>query len=314
MGLTMAFESLCGIEIVEKYPLSKLTTFKVGGPVDHLIYVKTVDELKQVIQEHRAKNIPWLVLGRGSNLLVSDEGIEGSAVLLRGELSSFQIIDDTRIYCGAGMNLCDVSRNAALQNLTGLEFAVGIPGTFGGGIFMNAGAYDGELSQCIESVLWMNLEGQVVELATESCEFGYRQSFFQKNDGIILGATLKLSKMDKELVLTKMRDLTQTRNAKQPLEWPSAGSTFKRPPGYFAGTLIQEAGLQGFSLGGAQVSEKHAGFVVNKNSATAMDILHLIDEVQKKVYEYAGVWLIPEIRILGRGQEKWEYLHRPSLR
>ena len=226
-----------------------------------------------------------MILGKGSNLLVTDAGVEGAIILLQGEFCSYQILDENRFFCGAGADLSEVSRIAAVQNLTGLEFAIGIPGSFGGGIFMNAGAYDGELSKVIESVTWMDSEGEIAIVLVENCAFDYRKSTFQQKSGIILGATVSLSPGNKEEIFSKMRELTQQRNSKQPLEWPSAGSTFKRPPGYFAGTLIQEAGLKGFSVGGAQVSEKHSGFMINHNNATASDVLNLIREVRERVFQ-----------------------------
>lgn len=303
-------DALKNIECIQNKSLSEFTSFKIGGPTDYLFLVHTIEELKQVIVTLNEYQCPWMVLGKGSNLLVLDSGVEGATILLKGDFLKHKILDKNRFYCGAGMNLSEVSQIAAFQELSGLEFAVGIPGTFGGGIFMNAGAYDGELMQVIESVEWMNDQGDVRIIPREECNFGYRRSVFQKNNGIILGATLHLTqKSNKESILLKMRELTQKRNSKQPIEWPSAGSTFKRPPGYFAGTLIQETGLCGFSYGDAQVSEKHAGFVINRGNASAEDILQLISEVRKRVHEYAGVWLIPEVRIVGRDQAKWTFLY-----
>lgn len=301
---------LKNIECIQNKNLSEFTSFRIGGPTDYLFIVHTVEELKQVVTTLNRYECPWMILGKGSNLLVLDSGIEGATILLKGNFLKHKILDSERFYCGAGMNLSEVSQIAAFQELSGLEFAVGIPGTFGGGIFMNAGAYDGELMRVIESVEWMNSEGDVKTIPLEECEFGYRKSIFQKEQGIILGATLCLTqKSNKEAILEKMRDLTQKRNSKQPIEWPSAGSTFKRPPGYFAGTLIQETGLCGFSYGDAQVSEKHAGFVINRGHAKAEDILQLISEIRKRVHEHAGVWLTPEVRIVGRDKDKWTFLY-----
>ena len=302
-------DSFRGIKIYEQKNLSELTTFKVGGPADLFIEVATVEELQKAILILQKENIPWMMIGKGSNLLVTDEGIDGAVIILQGDFKTHEILDSNRFYCGAGADLAEVSRIAATQNLTGLEFAVGIPGSFGGGIFMNAGAYDGELVQVIESVRWMDAEGIVQDIPKSDCNFAYRKSIFQKNGGVILGATVSLAPGKQEEIFQKMRELTIQRNTKQPLEWPSAGSTFKRPPGYFAGTLIQEAGLKGFFVGGAQVSEKHCGFMLNRNEATAEDVLNLIRSVRERVYEYANVWMNPEVRIIGRGKEKWQFLY-----
>ena len=277
--------NLDGIEIFDQKNFSELTTFKVGGPADVVFIVKNEQQLKELIKVLNIEKFSWMILGKGSNLLVTDAGVEGAIILLQGEFCSYQILDENRFFCGAGADLSEVSRIAAVQNLTGLEFAIGIPGSFGGGIFMNAGAYDGELSKVIESVTWMDSEGEIAIVLVENCAFDYRKSTFQQKSGIILGATVSLSPGNKEEIFSKMRELTQQRNSKQPLEWPSAGSTFKRPPGYFAGTLIQEAGLKGFSVGGAQVSEKHSGFMINHNNATASDVLNLIREVRERVFQ-----------------------------
>lgn len=309
-NLKKIIDVLENIECIPNKNLSEFTSFKIGGPTDYLFLVHTVEELKKVIVTLNHFQCPWMILGKGSNLLVLDSGIEGATILLKGDFLEYKILDSERFYCGAGMNLSRVSQIAAFQELSGLEFVVGIPGTFGGGIFMNAGAYDEELMQVIESVEWMNNFGDVRTIPLEECEFGYRKSIFQKKHGIILGATLRLNqKKDKESILLKMRDLTQQRNSKQPIEWPSAGSTFKRPSGYFAGTLIQKTGLCGLSFGDAQVSEKHAGFVINRGQASADDVLQLINEVRNRVHDYTGVWLIPEVQIVGRDRAKWTFLY-----
>lgn len=291
-------------------PLAEFTSFKVGGPAEYLAVVQTPGDLQQLILLAQEYKVPWMVLGKGSNLLVLDEGIAGLSIVLEGEFLTSNKIDESHLYFGAGLALSDVSKITADESLSGLEFAIGIPGSFGGGIYMNAGAYDGELSNVIESVEWMDLDGHIYTLDRENCQFGYRKSYFQKKVGVILGATLKLEPGARELIQRKMDDLTEKRESKQPLEWPSAGSTFKRPPGYFAGTLIREAGLSGFRVGGAQVSEKHAGFVINYQNASARDVLHLIQEIRVRVHQYAGVWLIPEVRIIGKGQEEWEFFYQ----
>ena len=310
MILEEIVQKLSPIEARINEPIREYTTFKVGGPVDLVVIVKNKNELKSVLQLITQIGIPWMVIGKGSNLLITDDGLDGVVILLDGDFKSSQIFENKMLYCGAGMELSEVSELAFQNGYTGSEFAIGIPGSFGGGIFMNAGAYDGETSSIIHEVEWMNENGDIYNFSKKNCSFEYRKSFFQKNKGIILGATLSLELGNLAEIKAKMDDLTEKRNSKQPLECPSAGSTFKRPPGYYAGTLIQEAGLKGFSLGGAQVSEKHAGFVINANQATAEDILKLMDHIRKRVFEYAQVWLVPEVRILGRSSEKWQFLYQ----
>lgn len=310
MILEEIVQKLSPIEARINEPIREYTTFKVGGPVDLVVIVKNKNELKSVLQLITQIDIPWMVIGKGSNLLITDDGLDGVVILLDGDFKSSQIFENKMLYCGAGMELSEVSELAFQHGYAGSEFAIGIPGSFGGGIFMNAGAYDGETSSIIHEVEWMNENGDIYNFSKENCCFEYRKSFFQKNKGIILGATLSLELGNLEEIKAKMDDLTEKRSSKQPLECPSAGSTFKRPPGYYAGTLIQEAGLKGFSLGGAQVSEKHAGFVINANQATAEDILKLMDHIRKRVFEYAQVWLVPEVRILGRSSEKWQFLYQ----
>ena len=290
--------------------MAPYVSFKVGGPADCLVSVTNEEEVRQVLFATSELKIPLMILGKGSNLLVVDEGIEGAVLMFKGSLLEGQKVSEDRIYCGAGMDLGDVSRLAESFELTGLEFAVGIPGSLGGAVFMNAGAYDGEIAGVIESVRWMDSHGTIHNLSKEECQFSYRSSFFQKNGGIILGVTMSLKKGNNEQINARMTELTAQRESKQPLEWASAGSTFKRPPGYFAGTLIQDAGLKGFTYGDAQVSEKHAGFVINCGQATANDVLMLIKTVREKVYEYADVWLCPEVRIVGRTAEKWQYFYK----
>ena len=310
MTLETIVQKLSPIEARINEPIQKYTTFKVGGPVDLFVIVKNRNELQSALQIITQAGLAWMVIGKGSNLLITDDGLEGAVVFLDGEFKSNRISEKNMLYCGAGMELSEVSELAFHHGYTGSEFAIGIPGSFGGGVFMNAGAYDGEVSSIIHEVEWMSESGEIQNFSNEHCCFEYRKSFFQKKKGVILGATLSLYPGNPDEIKLKMDDLTEKRNTKQPLDWPSAGSTFKRPPGYFAGTLIQEAGLKGFVLGGAQVSEKHAGFVINANEAKAEDILNLMDHIRKQVFEYAQVWLVPEVRILGRSSEKWQFLYQ----
>ena len=279
-------------------PMSKHTTFKIGGPADCFVMPSTVEEAMSVIKTIRKYDVPFTMLGNGSNLLVMDKGIRGIVVNLNERFAKITQ-DGITIHAQCGALMADVSKFAGACGLTGIEFAVGIPGSIGGCIFMNAGAYDGEIKNVVKSVTTVNKNGEVVHYTNEQAQFGYRHSAFQDNGDLILEVELELSFGDKEAIQAKMADLTARREAKQPLELPSAGSTFKRPPGYFAGTLIDQTGLKGLTVGGAQVSKKHAGFVVNIGGATAQNVLDLIAQVQQRVYEKHGVKLYPEVKMIG---------------
>ena len=271
--------------------------FRVGGPADILLIPESKEQVIKTIEICRENNIPFYVIGNGSNLLVKDGGIKGVVIKLK-ELKNIEVKDNI-IEAECGAMLKDVS-NAALKNsLTGLEFACGIPGTIGGAVFMNAGAYNGEISNVIESADIINEKSEVVTLCKEELELKYRSSIVMKKNYIVLSAKFKLENGDKKDIKEVVDDLTNKRESKQPLEYPSAGSTFKRPEGYFAGKLIQDAGLKGYSIGGAAVSEKHSGFVINKNNATATDILNLIHHIQEEVKKQFNVELHPEVRIIG---------------
>lgn len=277
--------------------MKKHTYFKVGGPADILVTPKTIEQVVELVKFCTAQNIPFYIIGNGSNLLVKDGGFRGIIIKL-SKLDAVSIENENIIAMG-GAQLKDVS-NYALENcLTGFEFACGIPGSIGGAVTMNAGAYDGEMVNVIESVLIMDKDCNVKRLVNEELELGYRTSAVMKHGYTVLEVTLKLKKGENHQIKEKIEDLTRKREEKQPLEYPSAGSTFKRPNGYFAGKLIQDSGLKGASVGGAAVSEKHSGFIINKNNATAKDILDLIEMVQKIVKENYGVELQPEVRIIG---------------
>lgn len=279
-------------------PMSKHTTFQIGGPADCFVMPSTVEEAIAVIKIVKEYDVPLTMLGNGSNLLVMDKGIRGIVVNLNERFAKITQ-DGTTIHAQCGALMADVSKFAGACGLTGIEFAVGIPGSIGGCIFMNAGAYDGEIKNVVKSVTTVNKNGEVVHYTNEQAQFGYRHSAFQDNGDLILEVELELSFGDKEAIQAKMADLTARREAKQPLELPSAGSTFKRPLGYFAGTLIDQTGLKGLTVGGAQVSKKHAGFVVNIGGATAQNVLDLIAQVQQRVYEKHGVKLYPEVKMIG---------------
>ena len=278
-------------------PMHKHTTFKIGGPADIFVTPETKEALLDLIGFCKTENIPVTVVGNGSNMLVSDDGIDG--VVICTEKINYVNLKDDVITSGAGAFLAVVANTAARESLSGLEFAAGIPGTVGGGTFMNAGAYGGELKDVIETVTALDSDGNVKVFKAEECGFGYRTSIFG-GGYVILEVTFRLKKGNKEEILDVMKDLSQRRRDKQPLEYPSAGSTFKRPEGYFAGKLIEDANLKGYAIGGAQVSEKHSGFVINKGGATAQDVLDLVEYIKKQVKEQSGVDLQEEIKLIGR--------------
>lgn len=285
-------------QVLLNEPMKKHTTFKIGGPADFLVLPATVDEVVNVFKIIKKYQMPFTVLGNGSNVLVLDKGIRGVVVKF-DDTMSYMKQAGTKIIVGSGSLLKDVAKFASDLSLSGMEFAIGIPGSIGGAVFMNAGAYDGEISNVITAVTAVSLDGEVVRYLKDDLEFGYRHSIFQSNHYVICEVELSLVKGDKKEIEAKMDELTMRRESKQPLEMPSAGSTFKRPQGYFAGTLIEQTGLKGFKVGGAQISKKHAGFVVNAGEATAEDVLNLIQEVQKMVFEKHGVKLHPEVRTIG---------------
>ena len=279
-------------------PMCKHTSFRVGGPAKIFLTVHSEEILSKVLRSLNEKNLPYFVLGNGSNLLVSDAGYEGVMVYLGEEFAEIEV-EGNEIKAGAAAFLGKVARKALEEELTGLEFAAGIPGSLGGGVVMNAGAYGGELSQVVTSVRAMNAVGNIITLEKGELLLGYRTSIFKLHPFVILEVTMELQKGNKEEILGKMNEYTRARVEKQPLEYPSAGSTFKRPEGHFAGKLIMDAGLRGFSIGDAQVSEKHCGFVINKGNASASDIRKLMEEVANKVKEQFGVELEPEVILLG---------------
>lgn len=280
-------------------PMSEHTTFKIGGEADVLIFPSSAEEVSKIFKLVDLFNLPCIVLGNGSNVLIRDKGIRGVVVKFAEEFFGGIRCEGQRLVACAGAQLKDVSICAADNGLTGLEFACGIPGSIGGAIFMNAGAYDGEMKNSVASVKAVNRKGDLTEFSGASLDFGYRHSIFQENGCAICEVELILQRGNVADIKRKMDDFTERRESKQPLDLPSAGSTFKRPKGHFAGTLIDKTGLKGLRVGGAMVSEKHAGFVVNTGGATANDVLTLIEEVKRRVYEFHGVTLNPEVRIIG---------------
>ena len=284
--------------VLVEEPMQKHTTFKIGGPAD--IYVEPVTaDIVPIINYLSECGSKYIVIGNGSNLLVSDDGVEGVVISLgrkAGEIS----ISENKIIAGPGALLSQVANAAADAGLAGLEFASGIPGSIGGAVFMNAGAYGGEIKDVLETVDVLTSDMQVKTVTAKELDLSYRHSKLMEQGGYVLSATLKLEFGDKDEIKAKIDDIRSQRTAKQPLNYPSAGSTFKRPEGYFAGKLIDDAGLRGYTVGGAQVSEKHCGFVINHNNATAAEVLQLMHDVDDKVYNKFGVHLVPEVRIIGR--------------
>ena len=286
------------IEYVKDEPMSRHTTFKIGGDADVFVSIKSHEQLKQVLTLTKELEIPYFVLGKGSNLLVSDKGIEGVVISLDG-LNEITI-DGNTVVCGAGASLRSVCLAVQKQSLSGLEFAYGIPGTVGGALYMNAGAYGGEMSQVVKSATAIDRHGNLLELTAGEMQLGYRMSVFKNSELIITSVTLELKQGDGQQIKAAMDDFFARRRDKQPLEFPSAGSTFKRPEGYFAGALIEQNNLKGVSVGGAQVSQKHAGFVINTGNATCEDVLALIEKIKDVVKNADGVELEPEVIFVGR--------------
>lgn len=293
------FAENIGAQVIYDAPMKKYTSFKCGGNASVLIIPDSVDSLNKIIEFSYSKNVKPFIIGNGSNLLVTDKGINGVVIKIGSQLSKIELIDDTTIYCEAGASLKSLCMFALENSLSGLEFAYGIPGTLGGAVYMNAGAYGGEMKDVLYSVNHIDDNGKTGTLQKENLQLGYRHSAYTKNGFVITSAVMKLTKADKKDIKEAMDDKLQRRKDKQPLEYPSAGSTFKRPEGYFAGALIQDCGLKGYTVGGAQVSEKHAGFVINKGEATATDVITLIGDVQRIVYEKHGVMLETEVKIVG---------------
>ena len=285
------------IEYLENEPMSLHTSFKIGGRARLVVFPKSEEDIAALVKECNSRGIRYLVVGNGSNLLVCDDGIDACVILLGKAFSAVRLIDETTVFAEAGAQLIKICRLALENSLTGLEFAYGIPGSCGGAAFMNAGAYGGEMKDVLYKCSHIDKYGEKGFLEGDDLKLSYRHSAYYDNNCIVTGLYLKLKKGDKAEIKAKMDDLLQRRKDKQPLEYPSAGSTFKRPEGYFAGALIEECGLKGFSVGGAQVSEKHAGFVINKGGATCSDVLELCSQVQKKIEKEKGVKLEMEIRV-----------------
>ena len=293
------FAEKLGATVEFNAPMKKYTSFKCGGNASILITPDSSDSLQKIISYCYTKNVKPLMIGNGSNLLVTDNGIDDVVIKIGSKMSKIELIDDTTIFCEAGASLKSLCMFALENSLSGLEFAYGIPGTLGGAVYMNAGAYGGEMKDVLFSCKHIDADGNIGELSQDELDLRYRGSVYTDNGFTIVSAIMKLKKAEMTDIKAAMDDKLQRRKDKQPLEYPSAGSTFKRPEGYFAGALIEESGLKGYTVGGAQVSEKHAGFVINKNKATATDVIALIKDVQKIVFEKHGVMLETEVKIIG---------------
>lgn len=293
------FETILGQDrILMEEPMKKHTTFRLGGPADFFLCPSDVNQIPEIIHICRKEGIPWFVLGNGSNLLVSDQGYRGVVIQIYKNMNQITV-EGTRIYAQAGALLSAVSKKAMEAGLTGMEFASGIPGTLGGAAVMNAGAYGGEMKDILVSVTVLTDEGEQKVLKAEELNLGYRTSIIKERGYIVLDGVLQLQAGNRDAIKTRMEELKVQRVTKQPLEYPSAGSTFKRPEGYFAGKLIEDAGLRGYRVGGAQVSEKHCGFVINTGDATTSDVVQLIHNVQNIIWNKFKVKLEPEVKFLG---------------
>ena len=291
-------ELLGNDRVLTNEPMSRHTTFRIGGPADLFLLPNTVEEIKKIREICIQEQESYFILGNGSNLLVSNSGFRGVIIQTYRNLAQIQVEEDC-IRAQAGALLSGIAQAAKAASLTGFEFAAGIPGTLGGAVVMNAGAYGGEMKDVLKEATVLDSEGQIRRIPAGKLAMGYRTSVIKEAGYMVLEAVISLKKGDPDQIRETMKDLTQRRISKQPLEYPSAGSTFKRPEGYFAGKLIMDSGLRGYTHGGAQVSKKHCGFVINTGGATARDVCELMEHVQKTVYEKYNVKLEPEVKFLG---------------
>ncbi|ACL70964.1 UDP-N-acetylmuramate dehydrogenase [Halothermothrix orenii] len=286
-----------GLEVKKGIPLKQYTSFKIGGPAELFLVPSNITALKKAVKILFNNNLPYFVLGRGSNIIVSDKGYNGVVIYL-GKLDKITV-EETRVTSECGVTLARLAGRVAEAGLTGLEFASGIPGSLGGALYMNAGAYGGEMKDVVKEVVVVDKTGKEISIKAPELKFSYRHSVLQEKHYIAVKAVLELKKGNREKIKTRMKELNEKRKQKQPLEWPSAGSAFKRPEGYYAGKLIEDAGLKGLRVGDAQVSTKHAGFIINLGEATASDVRKLMNKIQQKVYDKNGVLLEPEPKFIG---------------
>ena len=297
------YQKLCEIvgteQVLTDEPMKKHTTFRIGGPADYLVLPQKTEEIGEIVACCKKMNVPWYVMGNGSNLLVADQGVRGVVIQLLRNFNKI-VVQQNKISAQAGAGNALIARQALDASLTGFEFAAGIPGTIGGAVVMNAGAYGGEMKDIITEVTVLDEQGEIQSIPVDKLELGYRTSIIARKGYIVLEVCQELNNGQADEIKSRMDELKEQRVTKQPLEYPSAGSTFKRPEGYFAGKLIMDAGLRGFTVGGAQISEKHCGFVINKGNATAQDVIDLMEETKKIVMEKFGVVLEPEVKRLGQ--------------
>ncbi len=300
------YQELCQtvgkINVLLDEPMWKHTTFRVGGNATYFVAPESAEQVKNVIQVCEKNQIPFYVIGNGSNLLVSDEGFSGVILQICSKMDRYEM-KEGKIKVQAGALLTKVANRVSKEGYAGMEFAVGIPGTVGGAVAMNAGAYGGEIKDVITSALVLTKEGEIIRLDKDELNLGYRSSAVVEQEYVVLEVEFQLEKGDVEEIKARCNENTRARMEKQPLEYPSAGSTFKRPEGYFAGKLIMDAGMKGYTVGGAQVSEKHCGFVINKGQATARDVVDVITRVQEKVQKIFGVTLETEVKMIGFKKE-----------
>ena len=299
MNYNVFREQFTAEKLIFGAPMSEYTSFKVGGPADLMVLPANPEEAKKAVLLCKANSFPYFIMGNGSNLVVKDSGVRGVIISLSKNFEKVELLDGLTLRADAGITLAKLAGFAAEHELSGLEFASGIPGTLGGAVYMNAGAYGGEMKDLIETVRIINEDGNEFAMDNSELAFDYRSSIFQKSSYIITSCRLKLRKGSREQIKAAMLELNARRKEKQPLELPSGGSTFKRPGGYYAAKLIEDAGLKGFTIGGAKVSEKHAGFIVNYNNAAAGDIIALMEHVKSEVYSAFGILLVPEVEIIG---------------
>ena len=296
------YKALCEISgegnVLKDEPMKMHTTFRIGGPADYFIQPSKIEEIRRIVAVCRECSTPYYIMGNGSNLLVGDKGFRGVIVQVFKQMSDVYA-DGERVYAQAGALLSKTAAVACEASLTGMEFASGIPGTLGGALRMNAGAYGGEIKDVLLDAQVLTQDGEFLTLTAEELELSYRHSCIFEKNYVVVSARFAFEKGDADQIRGRMDELAKARREKQPLEFPSAGSTFKRPEGYFAGKLIQDAGLKGYTVGGAQVSEKHSGFVINRGGATAEEVVFLIKQVQKKVMKQFNVMMQPEVRFIG---------------
>ncbi len=291
-------EILSDEQVLIMEPMAQHTSFKIGGPADCFVMPESAGQIRRVMKICQEAGIPFFVFGNGTNLLVSDKGYRGVVIQIGRKMADVEV-EGSYIKAGAGALLSGIANTARAAGLSGMEFAGGIPGSLGGAVVMNAGAYGGEMKDILTEAYILTPDGEEKTIPAAELELGYRTSVIKKKGYLVTGAKIRLSEGDPDEIKEKMRELNQRRNEKQPLEFPSAGSTFKRPEGYFAGKLISDAGLKGYQVGGAMVSEKHAGFVINAGGATARDVWVLMQHIREEVFRQFGVMLEPEVKFLG---------------